>query len=110
MIYLTNSFSLAALGGARKIVQFQPITRRMVMQVLEDNPDFVPFIKNEDIARVFTSELKTVVQFEKHKKGFSLEFGDTMLVGQLQGILPMGSRELPKGIGLQWWMVNVANI
>lgn len=108
MLYLTNNFSLSALDG-KKIVQFQPISRRMAMQMIEDNPDFIAFVKNEDIANVFTNELKIAVQRTKQKP-FKLKFGDTMIVGQLLGILPPGSRELPKGFGLQWWMVNAANI
>lgn len=105
MITLCNAFSLNMLDNNSEItIPFKRISEKFAKELLEDW-GFCSAVGHADTAAQFESILGLKV--EVNRANVSFEKYDTLIIGQYKGPrLPEGTKTLPEGAVIQWWVVG----
>lgn len=109
-IYLGNAFSIQMISGLLDkgcviTPEISEITTEAISHVLRNN-DFTSCIGHTDTANIMSSILGLKV--ESQRINVSLEQGDIIYVCQVVGgRLPEGCTELPEGVTLKWYSVEI---
>ena len=109
-IYLGNAFSLQMISGLLDkgcviTPEISEITTEAITHVLQHN-DFVSCVGHVDTAKVMSNILEVDVQ--PQRINVSLNHGDVLYVCQvIGGRLPEGCTELPEGVTLKWYSVEI---
>lgn len=109
-IYLGNAFSLQMVSaildsGAVITPEISEVDSEIVSKVLHNN-EFISCVGHIDTAKVMGNILG--VEVRPQRINVSLDAGDVLYVCQVVGgRLLEGVTELPKGISLKWYSVEV---
>lgn len=109
-IYVGNAFSLRMISklldtGAIMFPEISEVDSGIVSKVLQAN-EFISCVGHVDTANVMSNILKVVVR--PQRLNVALEIGDVLYVCQVVGgRLPEGTTELPQGISLKWYYVEI---
>lgn len=113
MIYLANSFSLQMLTGDQCVTVRKTDIRQAAGML--SSQDYIPAIGHEDLAEIAGSMLKEAkVPIPAgglyDRRRITLQPGDGLIVLQVTGQrLPIGCRQLPDGVSLEWFHVKIAS-
>lgn len=102
-ITIANAFSINMLNNTPITISFTEITEEAAQALVQNCDDVYSVVGHPDTASVFTSILKTPIEF--NRENFTWTKG-TLLVGQVIGRLPEGVKELPSNVKLKWFILS----
>lgn len=109
-VKVMNAFSINMLpealteGRKKHTVTFEPISTQEAKDVVK-SAAIESYIGHEDTAAVLSDLLEEQIPF--HRGFAKIGIGDTVLVAQLGTRLPEGSKTLPKGAKLNFWLIEL---
>ena|SRR3990167_6897186 len=102
-LIICNSFSINMLNESSE-VRFVRTPNELLANIVGGR-EFLSAVDCADIAELFSKILE--VKVPKNRIEIVLSTEDILLVGQITRRLPEGMLELPPGISINWWMVEL---
>lgn len=102
-LVVANAFSINMLAETPVSVKFIKIPLEQAQQLAQNNA-LISVVGHPDTAEVFSTLLKKPVAF--NRVNFLWTEDAPLLVGQLKGRLPEGSKTLPENVTIEWFVVT----
>ena len=103
-LVITNAFSINMLKNDFTVVKFSKLTLEQIKAFINKAESISSVVGHEDTAEIFSNLLEVAVPF--NRVNYKWEDNSTLIVGQLKGRLPEGTKTLPENVNIEWYLVE----